>query len=426
MLSTLRNAWKVPELRKRLLYTIFLIAIFRMGNHIPVPGIDTARLAEFAGQSGNLINFYDLISGGAFSSFSVFALGVIPYINASIIMQLLTIAIPQLEQLSKEGEEGRRKIQNMTRYAAIPIGVLQAYGAYLLIRSQNAIVDTSMVNVVMIVVTLIAASTFLMWMGDMITVKGLGNGVSLIIFVNILSKFPTTIYQISALKKGKYVGPVEIAIFILVILALLIAVIGMSLAERRIPVQYAGKAIGNKVFKGQSSHIPISITGSAVIAIIFAMSVMEFPYTIGQFWPASWFNKVIVNGVYSPFKRNSIMYVVLYAILTIFFTWFYTQVTFKPEEMAENMGKSAGFIPGVRPGNATAKYLERILDRISVIGGVFAAVIAIFPIILATYTSFQGISFGGTMLLIMVGVSLDTLRQIESQLVMRHYQGFLK
>ncbi|SUY48244.1 preprotein translocase subunit SecY [Clostridium putrefaciens] len=426
MLSTLRNAWKVPELRKRLIYTLFLIAIFRMGNHIPVPGIDTSRLADFAGQSGNLINFYDLISGGAFSTFSIFALGVVPYINASIIMQLLTIAIPQLEQLSKEGEDGRRKIQNITRYAAIPIGVLQAYGSFLLIQSQNAIKDTSMMNVIMIILTLLAASTFLMWLGDMITVKGLGNGVSLIIFVNIISRFPNTIFKISSLKKGQYIGPVEIAVFVIVALALLLAVIGMSLAERRIPVQYAGKSVGNKVFKGQSSHIPISITSSAVIAIIFAMSVMQFPFTIGQFWPLSWFNKVIVNGRFSPFKNNSIMYIIFYAVLTIFFTWFYTQVTMKPEEMAENMSKSAGFIPGVRPGNATARYLERILDRISIIGGIFAAVIALFPIILENYTSFKEISFGGTMLLIMVGVSLDTLRQMESQLVMRHYQGFLK
>lgn len=426
MLSTLRNAWKVPELRKRILYTLFLIAIFRMGNHIPVPGIDSSRLKDFASQSGNLIGFYDLISGGAFAKFTIFAMGVVPYINASIIMQLLTIAIPQLEQLSKEGEEGRRKIQNITRYASIPLGVIQAYGVYILIHNYGVIKDPSALNVVMIILTLLAASTFLMWLGDQITVKGLGNGVSLIIFVNILSRLPMTVYQIVALKKAEEVGPVEILVFAVVVIVLLLAVITMSLAERRIPVQYAGRAVGNKVFKGQSSHIPVSITSSAVIAIIFAMSVMQFPFTLGQFWPSSWFNKVIVNGTYSPFKYNSWMYIVTYAILTIFFTWFYTQVTLKPEEMAENMGKSAGFIPGVRPGNATQRYLERVLDRVSVIGGVFAALIAIFPIILEGHTSFKQISFGGTMLLIMVGVSLDTLRQIESQLVMRHYQGFLK
>ncbi len=425
MLSTLRNAWKVPDLRKRLIYTIFMIAIFRMGNYIPVPGIDTNKLLNLT-KSGNLISFYDLISGGAFGRFSIFAMGVVPYINASIIMQLLTIAIPQLEQLSKEGEDGRRKLQNITRYAAIPLGILQAYGAYVIIYNQGAIIKPSILNTFFIILTLIAASTFLTWLGDQITVKGIGNGISLLIFVNIISRFPATIAQIGSLRKGQYIGPVEILVFIVVAIALLISVIVMTLAERRISVQYAGKTVGNKMYKGQSSHIPISISGSAVIAIIFAMSVMQFPYTIGQFWPNSWFNKVIVMGRYSPFKYNSWMYIVFYAVLTVFFTWFYTQVTFKPDEMAENMSKSAGFIPGVRPGNATARYIERILDRISVLGGAFAAVIAIFPIILDAYTPFKGVSFGGTMFLIVVGVSLDTLRQIESQLVMRHYQGFLK
>lgn len=425
MLSTLRNAWKVPELRKRLIFTVFIVAIFRMGNYIPVPGIDTSVLKHIS-QSDSLLGFYDLISGGAFSSFSIFALGVIPYINASIIMQLLTIAIPQLEQLSKEGEEGRKKIQNITRYASIVLGVIQAYGAYVLIYNQGAILNPSLINTFLVILTLVAASTFLMWLGDQVSVKGIGNGVSLYIFVNIISRFPTTIYQIAGLRQTEAIGPVEIVIFVLVALALLMAVIIMSLSEKRITVQYAGRAVGNKTFKGQSTHIPISLSGTAVIAIIFAMSVMQFPYTIGQFISESWFNKVIVNGVYSPFKSNTWQYAVVYAVLVVFFSWFYAQVTFKPEEMAENMNKSAGFIPGIRPGQATAKHIERILDRISIIGGTFAAIIAVFPIILQGYTPFKGISFGGTMLLILVGASLDTMRQLESQLVMRHYQGFLK
>lgn len=425
MLSTLRNAWKVPELRKRLIFTLFMVAIFRMGNYIPVPGIDTSVLKHIS-QSDSLLGFYDLISGGAFSSFSIFALGVVPYINSSIIMQLLTIAIPQLEQLSKEGEDGRRKIQNITRYASIVLGVIQAYGAYVLIYNQGAILNPSLINTFLVILTLVAASTFLMWLGDQVSVRGIGNGVSLYIFVNIISRFPTTIYQIVGLRKTEAVGPVEVVIFVLVALALLMAVIIMSLSEKRITVQYAGRAVGNKTFKGQSTHIPISLSGTAVIAIIFAMSVMQFPYTIGQFMTESWFNKVIVNGAYSPFKNNTWQYAVVYAVLVIFFSWFYAQVTFKPEEMAENMNKSAGFIPGIRPGQATAKHIERILDRISIIGGTFAAIIAVFPIILQGYTPFKGISFGGTMLLILVGASLDTMRQLESQLVMRHYQGFLK
>lgn len=425
MLSTLKNAWRVPELRKRILWTIFLVAIFRLGNYIPVPGIDTTRLTDMT-KSQNLIGFYDLISGGAFSRFSIFAMGVVPYINASIIMQLLTVAIPQLEQLSKEGEEGRKKIQNYTRYASIIFGLIQAYTSYVLIWNAGALKDTSKLNLFMILLTLTTASTFLMWLGDQITVKGLGNGVSLLIFVNIISRFPTIIYQIAGLQKTEAVNPVQLVIFILVAALLLLSVIIMSAAERRISVQYAGKTVGNRSFKGQSTHIPINMTSSAVIAIIFAMSVMQFPATIAQFFPTSKISLFITGSKYSIFRSNSWTYAVVYAILVVFFSWFYTQVTFKPDEMAENMHKSSGFIPGIRPGMPTAKYIENILTRVSVIGGIYASIIAIIPIITEGYTNFKGISFGGTSMLIMVGVALDSLRQLESQLVMRHYQGFLK
>ncbi|WP_040210050.1 preprotein translocase subunit SecY [Clostridium polynesiense] len=426
MLSTLRNAWKVPDLKKRILWTLFFVAIFRMGNHIPVPGIDTAQLSNFTQQSGSLLNFYDLISGGALSSFSIFAMGVVPYINASIIMQLLTIGIPQLEQLSKEGEDGRRKIQNITRYVALVLGVIQSYGAYILIAKAGALRDYSNLNLATILIVLVAASTFLMWLGDQITVKGLGNGVSLLIFVNIISRMPSTAFKIAGFKKAQEATSIDIIVFVLFALALLAATIILSLAERRISVHYAGKSVGNKIYKGQTTHIPIGVISSAVIAIIFAMSVMQFPTTVAQFFPGSWFDKVIVNAKYSPFKHNSVLYAFVYAALTIFFTWFYSQVTFKPEEMAENMNKSAGFIPGVKPGKATEKHIERILDRLSIIGGIFAAVIALSPIIIDTLTPFKDLAFGGTALLIIVGVAMDVMRQLESQLVMRHYQGFLK
>lgn len=426
MLSTLRNAWKTPDLRKRILYTVLLIAVYRLGHHIPVTGVDTDLLQTATKNSGGLVNFYDLISGGAFSTFSIFALGVVPYINASIIMQLLTIAIPYLEQLSKEGEEGRKKIQKYTRYAAIPLALIQAYGSYVIIWNANALKDRGYLNLFLIIITLTTASIFLMWLGDQITVKGLGNGVSLIIFINIISRLPMTVYQLYALKKAETVTVIDLIIFVLVAIAMLISVILMSLAERRISVQYAGKTVGNKTFKGQSTHIPINLTASGVIAIIFAMSVMQFPSTIGQFWKTSWFNMYIVEGQYSPFKVNTWQYAIFYAVLVIFFSWFYTQITFKPDEMAENMHKSSGFIPGIRPGQPTASFIERILSRVSIIGGTYAAMIAIFPIVLAGYTQFKDISFGGTALLIMVGVALDTMRQLESQLVMRHYQGFLK
>ena len=425
MLSTLRNAWKVQDLRKKIIWTVFLIAIFRMGSYIPVPGIDTNSLKALT-QSGSLVSFYDLISGGSFSRFSIFALGVVPYINASIIMQLLTVAIPKLEQLSKEGDDGRKKIQKITRYASIVIGAITAYGSYVIINNVGALKSNSPVSMFLILLTLVVGSTFLMWLGDQITVKGVGNGTSLIIFANILSSLPMTGYQIYNLSKIGKINVVEVALFIFFTLALLAGVIYLSLAERRITVQYAGKAVGNKMMKGQSTHIPLSIIGTTVIAIIFAMSVMSFPTTIAQFFPEAGWSQWITGSSYSPFNAKTWMYPVLYALLTIFFTWFYTQITFKPDEMAENMHKSSGFIPGIRPGKPTEIYLEKVLNRISMFGGCFAAIIAVVPILVANYTPFQGIQFGGTSLLILVSVSLEIMRQLESQLTMRHYQGFLK
>lgn len=425
MLSTLRNAWRTPELRKRILWTLFLVAIYRMGNHILVPGVDTNALQRYS-TSGTLLGFYDLISGGAFSNFNIFAMGVVPYINASIVMQLLTVAIPYLEQLSKEGEEGRKKIQNYTRYAAVAFAILQSFTIYVLIANAGALKDSSKLSIFVIMLTVTTASIFLMWLGDQITVKGLGNGVSLLIFINILSRLPFTAYQIGVLQKAEEVNIVGVIMLIALIAALFLAVVIMSLAERRIPVQYAGKTVGNKTFRGQTTHIPINMNASGVIAIIFASSVMQFPATIAQFWPNSPVFKAITGSKYSPFKANTWLYAVVFFLLILFFSWFYTQITFKPDEMAENMHKSSGFIPGIRPGDHTARYIEKVLTKVSLLGGAFVSVIAVFPIILEGYTKFKGISFGGTSLLIVVGVALDTVRQMESQLVMRHYQGFLK
>ena len=424
MLSTLRNAWKVPELRKRFLWTIFLVAIFRIGIHIPVPGIDTSYLSSMT-NSGGLLGFYNLISGGALSKFSIFALSVSPYINASIIMQLLTIAIPSLEQLSKEGEEGRKKIQSITRYASIAIGFVLAIGIYSMIAAQGAASGLGTAQKVVVLISLVVGSTFCMWLGDQITQKGFGNGVSILIFVNIVSQLPTTLMSLFTLKEAGEISIIEIGLFLIGALALLAVTIYFSLAERRIPVQYAGKAVGSKVMKGQSTHIPLSIIGSAVIAIIFSMSVMMFPKTIAEFFPNVTWVQSVVKSKYSIFNETTWMYPVCYALLTIFFTWFYTQITFKPDEMAENLHKSAGFVPGIRPGEATEKYFEKVLTKVSLIGGVFAALLAVLPILIAN-TSLQGIQFGGTSLLIMVGVGLDFSRQLDSQLVMRHYQGFLK
>jgi preprotein translocase subunit SecY len=426
MLSTLRNAWKIPDLRKRMMFTLLMVVIIRMGIYIPVPGVDASKLVDLTKNGGTLFSFYDMLSGGAFHKFSIFAMGVGPYINASIIMQLLVIAIPQLEQLSKEGLEGRKRIQDYTRYASIVLGALQAFGMYAIIAGTGAFSDRSSLAIFLVVLTMTTASTFLVWIGEQITGRGIGNGISLIIFINIISGLPSTVYKISELQQAGTINFVEVIMFIVVAIALLVAVVIASLGERRISVQYAGKAVGNKVFKGQSTHIPIGVTASGVIGIIFAMSVMTFPETIAQLKPGSSIAKFIIGSPWSIFERNSWKYALVYFVLIVFFTWFYTQVTFKPDEMAENMHKSSGFIPGIRPGEHTAIYIDKVLTKVSILGGTFAAVIAIFPIIIEGYTNFKGIYFGGTMLLIMVNVALETLRQLESQLVMRHYQGFLK
>lgn len=425
MLSTLRNAWKVPELRKRLLYTLLILVFFRMGNFIPVPGVNTESLSSLT-SSGNLFSFYDLLSGGAFSRFSIFAMGVTPYINASIIVQLLTFAIPTLEQMSKEGQEGRKKIQNITRYSAVVFGIIQAFGMYAIIQRSGALTDNTKLGLFLILITMTTGSVFLVWLGEQITAKGLGNGISLIIYVNIISRVPQSVYSIINLQKTGDANFIQVVTLVALVIAMLIGVIIVTLSERRIPVQYAGKAAGSRMFKGQSTHIPISPSSSAIIAIIFAMSVMQFPGTIASFIPESGFANFVLNSKWSVFRANHWPYIVTYFILVVFFTWFYTQITFKPDEMAENMHKSSGFIPGIRPGEPTMKYIEKVLTRVSILGGVYAAAIALFPIFLSMYTNFKDLAFGGTAILIVVGFALETSKQIESQLVMRHYQGFLK
>ena len=382
MLQTLRNAFKVPELRKKLLWTILLVAVFRMGSHIPLPGINSDYLKNIS-QSGSLLGFYDLISGGAFSRASILALGVMPYINSSIIIQLLTVAIPQLEQLSKEGDSGRKKIQNATRYVALVISFVLAYGIYATLANSGATAGLEITQKIVIVFTLVVGST------------------SILIFVNIISRIPTIIGSIIVLKDAGSVSIVSIVLFTAFILLLLAAVLFFSLSERRIPVQYAGKfASGNNAMvKSQSTHIPLSIIGSAVLGIIFSMSVMEFPRTIATLFGGdkSWAQWILTNNT-CPFNSKSWSYIVIYAVLTIFFNWFYMQITFKPDEMSENLHKSAGFIPGIRPGEETTIYFEKILNRLAVIGGVLAAILAVTPILIENNTAFKNISFSGTSL----------------------------
>ena len=423
MLQTLRNAFKVPELKKKILWTILLVAVFRMGSHIPVPGINSEYLKSLS-QSGGLLGFYDMISGGAFSRSSILALGVMPYINASIIIQLLTVAIPQLEQLSKEGETGRKKIQNLTRYASLAIAFVLAYGTFAMISNSGGAVGLNTMGKVVVIFSLVVGTTFCMWLGDQLTVKGIGNGTSILIFVNIISRIPTTIASMMTLKEAGSASIVEIVLFGVFIVFLLGAVLFFSLSERRIPVQYAGKFGGGNaaMVKSQSSNIPLSIIGSAVLAIIFSMSVMEFPKTIATLFGGDkeWAKWILTNPT-CVFNSKSWSYMVLYAVLTVFFNWFYTLITFKPDEMAENLHKSAGFVPGVRPGEETERYFENVLNRLSL-----AAMLAITPVMIENYTAFQNTAFSGTALLIVINVALDFTRQVESQMVVRHYKGFLK
>jgi preprotein translocase subunit SecY len=428
VLQTLRNAFKVPEIRKKILWTIVLVAVYRMGSHIPLPGINSDYLKSLS-QSGGLLGFYDMISGGAFSRSSILALGVMPYINASIIIQLLTVAIPQLEQLSKEGENGRKKIQNATRYVSLGISFILAYGIFATISSSGATSGLQLSQKIIVIFALVVGTTFCMWLGDQLTVRGIGNGTSILIFVNIISRVPVTIISMMTLKEAGSASIVEIVLFGIFIVLMLATILYFSLSERRIPVQYAGKfAAGNNgMVKSQSTHIPLSIIGSAVLAIIFSMSVMDFPKTIATLigGDKEWAKWILTNNT-SIFNSKSWMYIVLYAILTIFFNWFYTQITFKPDEMSENLHKSAGFVPGVRPGEETTIFFERVLNRLSFIGGILAAILAVTPTIVQNYTQFQNIAFSGTGLLIVINVALDFTRKVESQMVVRHYKGFLK
>lgn len=404
----------------------FIVFVFRLGNNITVPNVDASVISNLAGQ-GNLIGLYDLFSGGALSKFSLFALGVVPYINASIIIQLLTVAITPLEELSKEGDSGRKKIQNWTRILGLIIGAVMAYASYVTMFNAGAIKDSGYTTLALIILILVAGTAFLMWLGDQITQFGIGNGTSVLIFINIISRLPVTAKQF--LTTNSTTDIITTILILSVFIGLFIGVVYFSLAERRIPVQYAGRVVNGKTMKSQTQHLPISVSSSAVIAIIFALSVIETPNTLHTIFPnASIWNWMATSEMwFNPFNQKNIAYIIFEAFLVIFFTWFYTEITLKPDEMSENMQKAGGFVNGVKPGVATTEYLEGVLSRVSAYAGVFAAIIAVFPIILRRLAPAYGnMNFGGTVLFIVIGVAIDTLRSLESQLMTRHYKGFLK
>ncbi len=427
MMDTLKNSWKIPDLKKKILITIGLLLIFRLGSRIPVPSLNPDWFADLISKGGQLFNFIDIIGGGSFKNATIFAMSITPYINASIIMQLLTIAIPKLEQLSKEGEEGRKKIGQWIRYATVILAFLQATAITIGLRGA-LISGLNVITFITVTLTLTAGTAFLMWLGEQITEYGIGNGISMLIFAGILSAGPNGAsyiyrnYTLGNLGSGA-VGILAIIGIILVFVAVITCVVWVNQAERRIPVQYAKRVVGRKVYGGQSTHLPIKVNWAGVIPIIFAMSIMMLPSTIVGFARPN------ATGGFAGFIKNwsgHWSYAILYALLIIGFTFFYTYVQFNPIELANNMKKNGGFIPGIRPGKPTSDYIARVLNRITWFGALFLALITIFPYIIGWITGVQGVWFAGTSVLILVGVAIDTVRQIESQMLMRHYKGFLE
>lgn len=422
-----------------MLFTLMMLIVFRFGAHIPVPYLSTEAMRDFLGNGGtDLFSLFDVFTGGAFSNATVMAMGVSPYINASIIVQLLTVAIPALERLAKEGLEGRKKINKITRYLGIALAFIQGAGLYVTLYNMgNAITNPSVLTFFVIVLTFTAGTAFIIWLGELITEKGLGNGVSLIIFAGIVSRIPTAAYNLYQQKLSTGLtagGLIFVAAVVIVAIAAITFVVFFSDAERRIPVQYAKRVVGRKMYGGQSTNIPIKVAAGGVMPIIFASSIMAFPATIvrlvtGGNMPQSGLGYYVLGclsaGYASPWW-TSLVYAILYALLILFFTYFYSSIQFNPIELANNMKKSGGYIPGIRPGKPTSDYIGKISSRLNLIGAFFLAVIAIMPVIVGAIFNIPSLQIGGTSLLIMEGVALETVRQIESQMTMRHYKGFLE
>lgn len=432
MFETFRNAWKIADLRKKLLFTLFIVIIFRIGAAIPVPFIDAdslkALMDDMSANSSNLLGYFNMISGGGLEKATLFAMSITPYINASIIIQLLTVAIPPLERMAKEGEEGRKRIAQITRYTTIVLGLIQATAYFFYLKQSDILVydegGALVFTAFVIILVLTAGSALMMWLGEQINDKGIGNGISILLFAGIVSRGPSMVMQLYQYLQlgGQYyiLVPVVVIIFILIIAFIVL----MTDAERRIPVQYAKRVVGRKMYGGQSTHIPVKVNMSGVLPIIFASSFLSIPSTIdmfvnqtpGGFW----------DGFFQAFSPSGALYAVLYFLLIIFFSYFYVSIQYNPIEMANNLKKNNGAIPGIRPGKPTSDFISRIISKVVLIGALFLGVIAILPIVFGAVTGMGGLSLGGTSILIVVGVAIETVRQIESQMLMRHYKGFLE
>ncbi|MDO5061676.1 MAG: preprotein translocase subunit SecY [Peptostreptococcaceae bacterium] len=425
MLKTLQRAVKIPELRKKLMFTLLMLVVYRIGANITVPGIDRQAIqAMMGGTVGGALGLYDLISGGSLNNFTLFALGVTPYITASIVLQLLAVAIPSLEEIQKSGEEGQKKISAWTRYLAVLLALMQA-AVMSLGLFRSAFISTSVLSTVAVILTLTAGTTFLMWIGEMITERGVGNGTSMLIFFGIVSRLPFDVRLTVAGVQAKNINIVQLIGFLIISVLIVVGVIIVLQGTRRIPVEYAKRVVGKNTYGGKQSHLPLKVNQAGVMPVILASSLLSFPLFLTLFVKAAsyqafvqkWFNPSHPPGMY--------LYALLQFIMVIGFSYFYISITFKPDEVAENMKNSNGFIPGVRPGKATEVFIKRILDRLTFAGAIFLAIIAALPTVLF-YTTNVPFKFGGTSLLIVVGVAIETMKQLESQTVMRSYQGFLK
>jgi preprotein translocase subunit SecY len=427
LLEGLSGVSKIPELQRRILFTILLLAVYRIGVYIPTPGIDnTAFLAMFEQAKGSMFGLFDMFAGGAFSNFSIFALGIMPYISSSIILQLLTVAVPHLERLSKEGETGRRKITQYTRYGTVALSMIQgsaiAYGLQHMTGPNGApiVLQAGLSFIIMTVLTLTSGTAFIMWLGETITEKGIGNGISLIIFAGIVCRLPAAIGSTWRLFSAGELNIFVLLFIVILMIAVVAWIVFMEGGQRRIPVQYAKRIVGRKMYGGQTTHLPLKINSAGVIPPIFASSVIMFPATIGTFATQGW-----IKDIASYLIPGKIGYEVLYVAFIFFFCFFYTAVTFKPDDVAENMKKFGGYVPGIRPGKKTAEYIEDILEKLTFSGAIYVSIVCVLPSVLMTQMNMP-FYFGGTSLLIVVGVAMDTASQIESHLLTRQYEGFMK
>ena len=418
MLETMRSAWKIKELRQRILFTLAMFIVYRLGAHVPVPGVDPTRLAEFF-REDNLFGLFNVFAGGALANFTIFAMGIMPYINASIIMQLLTVVVPKFEAWAKEGEEGRKKLSQLTRYGTIVLALLQATGMSVGIFG-DAIIAPGLFSYTVIIITLTAGTAFLMWLGELITERGVGNGISLVIFAGIVSQFgPGMLQTIELVRLGEMNFFVMLAT-VVIVLALIVGIIALEVGQRRIPVQYAKRVVGRKMYGGQSTHIPLKVNQAGVIPVIFASALLMFPATVAQF-----INHPAARYFENMFREGAPVYTLLYVLLIFFFAFFYTAIQFDPLKIAGDIKKYGGFIPGLRPGRPTAEFIARISGRLTLAGALALALIAVMPVLLQNAFRIN-ILFGGIGMIIVVGVVLETMKQVESHMLMRNYQGFMK